>query len=67
MNKPIPTLEPTLIPPKDTPVNGNPILTVSGAPTKKIVGISGTKFVAGNKLSTTGAEPDVNNAVEVVF
>lgn len=65
MNKPIPTLEPTLIPPKDTPVNGSSMLNMSGAQTKKIV--SGTKLIAGSKLSTNCTDVDVNSAVEVVF
>lgn len=70
MNKPIPTLEPTLIPPKDTPSSGVPIPTVGGAPTKKIVGVTGTKFVGGSKLSTTGGSgetAEINSAVEVSF
>lgn len=57
MNKPIPTLEPTLIPPQDAPMSGVPIPTVgTNAPTKKIVGVTGTKFVGGSKLTTTDGD-----------
>ena len=52
LNKPIPTLEPTIIQPKDS--RGAPIPTVGSGPYKKVVGVTGTKFVGGTSLTSTG-------------
>uniref|UniRef100_A0A915EKI8 DZF domain-containing protein n=1 Tax=Ditylenchus dipsaci TaxID=166011 RepID=A0A915EKI8_9BILA len=53
MGQSLPSAEPTLIPPKYPPAT-TPVIV---AAKKKIVGVSGTTFVAGAKLNTTGTEP----------
>lgn len=61
MNLPVPTLEPTLIPPKELPSSA------TGGAVKKIVGVTGTKFVGGAKLSTTGEDESSNPSMDVAL
>lgn len=50
LNKPIPSSEPVVAQPEP---KGAPIPTLGGGPMKKVVGVTGTKFVGGSKLVTT--------------
>lgn len=58
MGKPVPEMEtPPLVSANNEPL-GQPIPTVGvgNAPLKKVVGVTGTKFVGGTTLTTTGEE-----------
>ncbi|KAI1709057.1 DZF domain-containing protein [Ditylenchus destructor] len=58
MNLPVPALEPTLIPPKELPTSA------AGGAVKKIVGVTGTKFVGGSNLTSTGLEEIDNSGMD---